>query len=559
MFYWRVTMFWSRGRGYLWKCIAEWREYLVIASSIAFIGSTQLALGSESVRTCNVKVLSPLAPVGMSIESAQLDDAENGACVLTGRVKTRSQGLPDGSARFTLTLPRDWSHRFVFWGVGGYGGDLSPAVTESDLHTALQRGYATGITDTGHKAPTTKLVDASFALKKAGLPDRAAKADYYFRATHDVTVALKEFTKAYYGMSIRYSYFDGCSNGGRQAMVEAEQYPDDYDGVIAGDPALDLRLELSDIRVHKAYLSHPDSRLWGRDLTLVDNYVLKQCDELDGVKDGVIQDAGACHPDLAALICRGGQTTGCLTAGQVNTLLAFTSPTLNEKGQEIYPGFPLGYYMQTRAQQWQFGTDDLPTPPTGQPWPEDTGPYEYQFDDQTLKYIVLQNPEADFMAYPFGDSQTANSAVLKDYDDAVQEGDARDPRRLLPFLHRNGKLIMFHGYADTSISPFGSIAFYRELLAAGKQDSLAPQSNVALFMVPGMGHCAGGATPTIFDTLSALQDWTERGVFPHQIIAVSENAPEYSMPLCPYPQMAKLTGNSPHRSNDWTCTIAPKR
>src|SRR4029077_18972157 len=136
---------------------------------------------------------------------------------------------------------------------------------------------------------------------------------YYFRATHDVTVALKEFTRAYYGSSIRYSYFDGCSNGGRQAMVEAEQYPDDYDGVIAGDPALDLRLELSDIRVHKAYLDHPDGRLWGKDLSLVDKYVLNQCDDLDGVKDGVIQDPDKCHPDFSVLICRPGQTNNCLT------------------------------------------------------------------------------------------------------------------------------------------------------------------------------------------------------------------------------------------------------
>jgi feruloyl esterase len=372
-------------------------------------------------------------------------------------------------------------------------------------------------------------------------------------------VALKEFTRAYYGSSIRYSYFDGCSNGGRQAMVEAEQYPDDYDGVIAGDPALDLRLELSDIRVHKAYLRQPDSRLFGKDLAIVDDYVLKQCDELDGVKDGVIQDAGKCHPDLSALVCHTGQTANCLTTGQVKTVQAFTSSTLNEQGQEIYPGFPLGYYMQTRAQQWQFGTDDLPTPPTRQSWPAGTGPYEYQFDDQTLKYIVLQDPLADFMSYPFGDSRTVNSVLLKEYDSAVLEGDARDPHKLLPFLRRNGKLIMFHGYADTSISPFGSIAFYRDLLAVGKQASLTPQNNVALFMVPGMGHCTGGTTPTKFDSLSALQDWTERGAFPHQIIAVTEDNPDYSMPLCPYPQIASLTGQSPRRANDWTCRATPLR
>lgn len=346
---------------------------------------------------------------------------------------------------------------------------------------------------------------------------------------------------------------DPHPNGGRQAMVEAEQYPDDYDGVIAGDAALDLRLELSDIRVHKAYLDHPESRLWGKDLAIVDSYVLNQCDQLDGVKDGIIQDPSQCHPDLTALICRSGQTRDCLTPGQVNTIQVFTSPTLNDRGEEVYPGFALGYYMQTQAQQWQFGPDDLPTPPTHHSWPEGTGPYEYQFDDQTLKYIVLQDPAADFMAYPFGDSQTVDSTVLRQYDLAVREGDARDPHRLLPFLRKNKRLIMFHGYADTSISPFGSIAFYRDLLKIGKQKSLTPQTSIALFIVPGMGHCGGGTTPTQFDSLSALQDWTERAVFPHQIVATSEADPQYSMPLCPFPMKAKLTGQSPRRASSWTC------
>lgn len=546
-------MLWPCERKCYFSNLGFWSKRLVLSGLLVLAGAGQLALGAEQGQGCDERTLSSLAPAGMSIEAAHRDNDDKGACVITGRVTTHSAGLPDGSARFKLTLPQNWSQRFVFWGVGGYGGDLGPAVNKSDLLTALQRGYATGVTDTGHVASATKVVDASFALQKAGTPNRAAKADYYFRATHDVTVALKEFTRAYYGSPIRYSYFDGCSNGGRQAMVEAEQYPHDYDGIIAGDPALDLRLELSDIRVHKEYLDHPDSRLWGKDLTLVDDYVLKQCDKLDGVKDGVIENPGICHPNLTALICRRGQTANCLTAGQVKTLQVFTSPTLDEAGKEIYPGFPLGYSMQTRAQQWQFGTDDLSTPPTHQSWPAGTGPYEYQFDDQTLKYIVLQNPAADFMSYPFGDSQFVSLALLKQYDDAMQEGNARDPHKLLPFVRKNGKLIMFHGYADTSISPFGSIAFYRDLLVAGKQASIAPQENVALFMVPGMGHCSGGPTPTKFDSLSPLQDWTELGVFPRQIVAVNEDDPEYSMPLCPYPQTAKLTGLSPRNANDWTC------
>ena len=530
------------------------RRKLVVVGLGVLLTVTHAVSGAEPETTCDAKPIASIAPPRTSVESAHAD--ESGTCIIRGTVATRSPGLPDGNARFILTLPRKWSRRFVFWGVGGYGGDLAPAVNKTDLKTALERDYATGVTDTGHTASPSKVVDASFALEKAGTPDRATKADYYFRATHDATVTLKKLTKAYYGLDIRYSYFDGCSNGGRQALVEAEQYPDDFDGVIAGDPALDLRLELSDIRVHKAYLDHPQSRLWGRDLSLVDHYVLDHCDELDGVKDGVIQDPGKCHPNFSALICRAGQTKDCLSPGQINTLYAFTSPTLDEQGKEVYPGFPIGYYMHTRAQQWQFGTDDLPTPPTHHSWPAGTGPYEYQFDDETLKYIVLRNPSTDFMSYPFGDSQIVPAKLLKAYDLAVQEGDARNPRKLLPFLRKNRKLIMFHGYADTSISPFGSIAFYRDLLAIGRQSSLAPENNVALFMVPGMGHCNGGTTPTVFDSLAVLQNWIEKGNFPRQMIAVSADDPQYSMPLCPYPQTTKLIGTSPRKASNWTCVNA---
>ena len=161
------------------------------------------------------------------------------------------------------------------------------------------------------------------------------------------------------------------------------------------------------------------------------------------------------------------------------------------------------------------------------------------------------------MSYPFGDSQIVPSALLKQYDKAMQEGDARDPHKLFPFLRKNGKLIIFHGYADTSISPFGSIAFYSDLLTVGKEASVAPQKNVALFMVPGMGHCSGGTTPTEFDSLSALQDWTEHDAYPRQITAVNEDAPEFSMPICPYPVTAKLKGQFPRRASDWTCESTP--
>jgi pimeloyl-ACP methyl ester carboxylesterase len=548
---WRWIMLPPREKICFRKIAERWRGKLAVAGLLALLGGARAVFGAEPETTCEATAIASIAPPRTWIEAAHADEA--GSCIINGRVITHSPGLPDGSARFVLTLPRNWSRRFVFWGVGGYGGDLGPAVNKTDLTTALGRGYATGVTDTGHTASPSKVVDASFALEKAGTPNRAAKADYYFRATHDVTLALKKLTKTYYGLPIRYSYFDGCSNGGRQAMVEAEQYPDDFDGIISGDPALDLRLELSDIRVHKSYLDHPQSRLWGKDLSLVDRYVLDQCDEIDGVKDRIIQDPGKCHPDFSALICRAGRTEDCLTPGQVNTLEAFTSPTLDEQGKEVYPGFPVGYYMQTRAQQWQFGTDDLPTPPTHHSWPDGTGPYEYQFDDETLKYIVVQNPSADFMSYPVGDSQIVPANLLKTYDRAVQEGNARDPWKLVRFLRKNGKLIMFHGYADTSISPFGSIAFYRDLLKVGKQLSIAPENNVALFMVPGMGHCSGGTTPSVFDSLATLQDWIEKGTFPRQMIAVSADDPQYSMPLCPYPQTVKLMGPSPRKASDWVC------
>jgi feruloyl esterase len=161
------------------------------------------------------------------------------------------------------------------------------------------------------------------------------------------------------------------------------------------------------------------------------------------------------------------------------------------------------------------------------------------------------------MSYPFGDSQTVSLTLLKQYDNSMQEGDARYPHELLPFLRKNGKLIVFFTATLTLQSPIGSVAFYSDLLVAGKQASVAPQQNVALFMVPGMGHCSGGPTPTKFDSLSALQDWTEPGVYRRHIMAINEDDLEYSMPLCPDPQTTKLTGPPTRTASNWRCQSTP--
>ena len=254
-------------------------------------------------------------------------------CDVQGTVVTKGAGVAEGLARFAMQLPEAWQQRFLFLGVGGNAGNLVPSANVTDRNSALGKGYATILTDTGHvgdgpSAKWTRLPD--------GRPDTAKRTDFFHRAAHDVTVAGKAFAEAYYAAKVEHAYFDGCSTGGRMAMMEAGRYPEDYEGVIAGDPLMSSITSAARAVVQKAALSSPAAYIPEATIAAIDARVTGRCDAIDGAKDGLVQDPSSCPVHAEDLLCRAGETEACLNADQVRVLKSYTSPFRDTRGRVVF-------------------------------------------------------------------------------------------------------------------------------------------------------------------------------------------------------------------------------
>jgi len=509
------------------------KKIMLACLTFAILAMGHLCCAATNV--CSDRSLQAITGQDMKIHSvASVADKEGKFryCSISGTIRTRSDrtgGPHPGNARFRLDLPEKWNGRFVMFGVGGFGGNLKPSANPVDVAEALPEGYAVAINDGGHIATPGIEVDGSFAEMADGTINASAIADYFWRATHQSTILLKQFVRAFYRRNIDHSYFDGCSNGGRQGLIEAERFPGDYDGIIAGAPFFDLRLMLGDIKVQKAALASPESRLWPEDLQLIDQFVRAQCDRLDGEEDGVIQNPKRCKADFSALQCRDNFQSHCLKSGQLATLRAFVANTIDSRGNIIYPGFPVGNIFGGGGASLQFGTSSQPTPALGETWPEHQGPLEYQFDVEILKHLVLHESAFSFLKYPIGVDGVISAATLRRYDRATAEGGALDLVALRHYIDSGHKLLIYHGYADMAISPYSTIDLYQRL-----NDPAA-----VLFMVPNMGHCGGGGAPDQFDTLGLIHNWTEKAKKPGSILAASKQVPTKTLLICPYPKEAR--------------------
>jgi hypothetical protein len=226
-------------------------------------------------------------------------------------------------------LPETWRQRFFFMGVGGNAGTLTPSVNAVDRVSALGKGYAVIVQDSGHIGNGT---DAGWLKTPDGKRDAAKMVDFLYRAAHAVTVSGKQFATAYYAAPVQHAYFDGCSTGGRMAMMEAERYPTDFDGIIAGDPAMDYHSTILRFAVQKAALSTPAAYLTADTLKMVDKIVTARCDAIDGAVDGLVQNPASCPVKASDLICRNGATSDCLTPEQAAVLQSYTSPLRRAAG-----------------------------------------------------------------------------------------------------------------------------------------------------------------------------------------------------------------------------------
>lgn len=422
----------------------------------------------------------------------------------------------DSDIGIEVWMPLDnWNGKFQAVGNGAFNGTIAyPA-----LRDALARGYATASTDTGHIGGS-----ASFAL---GHPEKVV--DFGWRAVHEMTVAAKRVVSAFYERGPRYSYWNGCSAGGRQGMKEAQRFPTDYDGIIAGAPGLDWTGRAA-LAAHVAQSLERDAsaRIPAAKAALLHTAVLNACDARDGVVDGVLERPRACTFDPGVLECRGPDAADCLTAPQVRTARLLYASQRNARTQREVPGLERGS---------ELGWTDLG-------WT--TSARQTALDQ--FRYLVFNDPSWDFSRF----SLERDLQRAEDIDDDTLN--ALDPN-LEPFLSRGGKLIQYHGWNDPQISPGASAGYYQRVVAAlGAQASV--EAGYRLFMVPGMAHCGGGEGPNAFDTVTALEQWVEQGRAPAQIVASQrkDGAVVRTRPLCPYPQVAHYSGTgSTNEAANFVC------
>lgn len=412
----------------------------------------------------------------------------------------------DSDIKIEVWLPAvDWNGKLQAVGNGGWAGNISYGA----LAAALQEGYATASTDTGHTGG-----NASFAI---GHPEKVI--DFAYRAVHEMAVKSKSIIATFYDRAPRFSYWMGCSTGGRQGLMEAQRYPEDFDGIIAGAPANNqTQLCAWRIAVEAKILQQPASIVAPAKLALVNRAVLAACDARDGVADGFLSDPHQCQFDPSALLCRGDDAEDCLTAPQVQAVKMGYAPARKKTGELIYPGLvpggETGWAMLTGAN------------------PEPGG-----IDVGMFRDVAHEDPAWDWRTFDLDRDTTL-------IDKKAGFIDATSPD-LSAFRARGGKLIIYHGWNDGgsggAISPQNSVNYYSSVLVKmGSQQ----QDWLRLFMVPGMSHCGGGPGPNQVNWMAALERWRESGVAPDRVIAsrVGDNRVNMTRPICPYPQIAQYSG-----------------
>ena len=422
-------------------------------------------------------------------------------CRIAATIKPTS----DSDIKVEVWLPASgWNGKVQAVGNGGWAG----TITYGAMARALRDGYATSSTDTGHTGG-----NASFALDH---PEKLV--DFAYRAVHEMTVKSKAIANAFYGADAKRAYFNGCSTGGRQALIAARRFPNDFDGIVAGAAANPKSgLDAWRIWMTQAILKDKASFIPEDKHRVIHRAVLDACDKLDGVEDGLIENPTRCRFDPAVLACRGADGPNCLTAAQVETAKVVMSPVKNRHtGELIFPGFEPGTELGWSRML--------------------SGPDPYANAVEQFKYIVFKDPKWDWRTFNLERDVAAAEKFSQGTLAAV------DPN-LTAFAQRGGKLIAYHGWSDNSIAPQASVNFYTRALGATKVPASA-STWLRLYMVPGMGHCSGGEGPDTFDMMSPLDSWVERGTVPQHIVAskISAGKVTRTRPLCPYPQVARYKG-----------------
>lgn len=464
------------------------------------------------------------------------------------RVRADIKPSKDSDIKVEVWMPaQGWNGKYQGQGNGGFAGSID----YRGLAAVVSRSYATAATDTGHEGGAT---DATWAL---GHPEKIV--DFGYRGIHEMSDKAKALIAAFYGKAPGRSYFSSCSDGGREALMEAQRFPDDYDGIVAGAPAnFWTHLVAGAAWNTQATLTDPASYVSSSKLLAISAAALASCDARDGMTDGIISDPMQCHFDPAKLKCDGTETDRCLTEPQISALKKIYAGPQTSTGTQIFPGYmPGGELGPGGWGLWIAG------PAPGQS-------LQFAFGTHFFGDMVFDDANWDFRKFrPDEDTKLADkkmAAILN----------AIDPDLRL-FRKRGGKLIMYHGWSDAAISPVNSINYYESVVAemgSGIGDFMR------LFMAPGLQHCFMGPGPNSFgqgslgpqgdpdhDIFSAVERWVERGIAPEKIIAtkyLNDADPgqgiEMTRPLCPYPKVAAYNGiNSANDAASFACTDTDKQ
>jgi hypothetical protein len=562
---------------------------LFAAVAYGAVGTAEAALTCESLTSLSLPHTTIAGAESIPAGSFTTPDGSQltnlpASCRVVGFIKPTS----DSNIGFEVWMPKaGWNQRFTQIGNGGLGGGL--ILTYLSVPSMLQRGYAVAGTDNGHLGG---LLSGDWAV---GHPEKVT--DLAWRAVHETSVVSKQVISAFYGKRIRYSYFQGCSTGGKEAGMEAQRFPGDFDGILAGAAAyryIDLVVRF--IWDARALSDDPASYIPTSKLPAIQAAVLKKCDSIDGVADGIVNDPRRCHFDPTVLLCTAGDNEQCLTAPQVAALKKiYAGPTNPRTGEQIIFGYePSGETVGSFI-SYVTGQDGLESA------------VHFFFPPEFNKLVF--GPNWDYKTFDFD----RDVAFMHQTLDPIPF-DANSPD-LSGFRRRGGKLIQYHGWVDYSVAPREAIDYYERVIAAqaasrrhgrdkgdgkdeddgsdegdgrGKRSAALERTRefFRLFMVPGMDHCAGGPGPNAFgqiltypntppaahdaqhDILTALEQWVEQGIAPERIVAtkyVNDDVTQgikMQRPLCPYPEVAvyKRSGSTndaanfvcraPHRPKD---------
>jgi Tannase and feruloyl esterase len=500
---------------------------IVAACSIALLaGAACIRPGSSP---CELSVIT--APDDVDLVSAEMV-----ATTPDNPSHCKVDGIVGSDVKFELLLPDTWNGKLVMGGGGGFVGRVENQAQQNFTFggSPLSRGYATVGTDTGHHGSA---IDASWARDNL-----ERKLNFGYRAVHATATSAKALVRSYYGRRPRRSYFMGCSRGGGQAMMESQLYPEDFDGIVAGAPAFNWNgIAAGFIRNEQVlYRGSVDAPVLTREnRELLEKRILERCDELDGVRDRVVDDPRRCDFRLSEIpACAGDRpATDCLTAAQRDAIeVIYGGP---KRGREsLYFGFPFGGENDRGGwDSWIVGAKDAIAP--GVP------NLHYAFGTQAFKYLFLDDPDFDYQRYDFGtfEEDTKFGASFLNATDTD----------LSDFEAGGGKLIMWHGWSDPALTALATIDYYRRVEAGKPQ----VRDFFRLFLMPGVLHCGDGPGPDKVDWLGAIDEWVQNGTAPARLGATrldESGNPARTRPLCPYPQVAIYDGKGdPNDAANFAC------